>query len=149
MTGVLLRLNIAIKVTLVALLLHAVVFSDLPQCDGKGIGTRLALYPVSIWFVPFVWWLALRRRGRELRYPHLIDICVAMITIGFGAVTHVVWEVLEYLAFIRNNPNELAGAYTDTIGDLVMSLSGSITGTVLVGTVLFGVGRLRPSPPPH
>ena len=59
------------------------------------------------------------------------------------------WEVLEYLAFIRNNPNELAGAYTDTIGDLVMSLSGSITGSVLVGTVLFGVGRLRPSPPPH
>jgi len=201
-TGVLLRLNIAIKVTLVALLLHAVVFPDLPQYDGKGIGTRLALYPVSIWFVPFVWWLALRRRGRDLRYPHLIDICVAlpftidtagnatnlydtivwwddvmhfvtwvpwviafglairershlrrvdvaMITIGFGAVTHVVWEVLEYLAFIRNNPNELAGAYTDTIGDLVMSLSGSITGSVLVGTVLFGVGRLRPSPPPY
>jgi hypothetical protein len=198
-TGVLLRLNIAIKITLVALLLHAVVFPDLPQYDGKGIGPRLALYPVSIWLVPLVWWLVWRRRGRELRYPHLIDICVAlpftidtagnaanlydtidwwddvmhfvtwvpwviafglairershlrrvdvaMITIGFGAATHIVWEVLEYLAFIRNNPNELAGAYTDTIGDLVMSLSGSITGGVLVGTVLFGVGRLRPSP---
>jgi hypothetical protein len=193
------RLNIAVKVALVALLMHAVVFPDLPQYQGKGILPRLLLYPVSIWLVPLGWWLVWKRRGRALPYPHLIDLCVALpftidtagnaanlydtidwwddvmhfvtwvpwviafglairertnlrrfdvaaITIGFGAVTHIIWEVLEYVTFIRNNPSEIKGAYTDTIGDLVMSLCGSITGGVLVGTVLFGVGRLRPRP---
>ena len=194
------RTNRAVKVLLVLLLLHAVVFPDLPQYDGKGIVPRLIFYPTSIWLVPLVWWLVWHRRGRTLPYPHLIDLCVALpftidtagntanlydtidwwddlmhfvtwvpwvvaaglvvrervhlrrldvfaITLGFGAVTHIVWEVLEYLAFIRNNENELAGAYTDTIGDLVMSLAGSITGAMLVVTVLYGVGRLRTSGP--
>ncbi len=194
------RTNLAVKVLLVLLLLHAVVFPDLPQYDGKGIVPRLIFYPTSIWLVPLVWWLVWHRRGRTLPYPHLIDLCVALpftidtagntanlydtidwwddlmhfvtwvpwvvaaglvvrervhlrrldvfaITLGFGAVTHIVWEVLEYLAFIRNNENELAGAYTDTIGDLVMSLAGSITGAMLVVTVLYGVGRLRTSGP--
>lgn len=194
------RTNLAVKVLLVLLLLHAVVFPDLPQYDGKGIVPRLIFYPTSIWLVPLVWWLVWHRRGRAMPYPHLIDLCVALpftidtagntanlydtidwwddlmhfvtwvpwvvaaglvvrervhlrrpdvfaITLGFGAVTHIVWEVLEYLAFIRNNENELAGAYTDTIGDLVMSLAGSITGAALVVTVLYRVGRLRTSRP--
>ncbi len=194
------RTNLAVKVLLVLLLLHAVVFPDLPQYDGKGIVPRLIFYPTSIWLVPLVWWLVWHRRGRTLPYPHLIDLCVALpftidtagntanlydtidwwddlmhfvtwvpwvvaaglvvrervhlrrldvfaITLGFGAVTHIVWEVLEYLAFMRNNENELAGAYTDTIGDLVMSLAGSMTGAMLVVTVLYGVGRLRTSGP--
>ncbi len=191
------RGNLVVKVVLIALLLHAVAFPDLPQYQGKGIVPRLILYPVSIWLVPLVWWLVWRRRDRPMPYPHLIDLLVALpftidtggnalnlydtidwwddlmhfvtwvpwvvafglvirerphlhradvaaITIGFGAVTHIIWEVVEYLAFIRNNTSELAGAYRDTIGDLVMSLCGSITGGVLVATVLFGVARLRP-----
>ena len=194
------RGNLMVKVLLVALLLHAVAFPDLPQYAGKGIVPRLILYPVSIWLVPLVWWLVWRRRDRPMPYPHLIDLLVALpftidtggnalnlydtidwwddlmhfvtwvpwevafglvirerahlqradvaaITIGFGAVTHIIWEVLEYLAFIRNNPSELAGAYRDTIGDLVLSLCGSITGGVLVATVLFGGARLRPLTP--
>ncbi len=193
------RVNLAVKVVLVALLLHAVAFPDLPQYQGKGIVERLVFYPTSIWLVPLVWWLVWRRRGRPMPYPHLVDVCCALpftidtagntanlydtvtwwddlmhfvtwvpwvvafglvvreranlrrpdvfaITLGFGAVTHIVWEVLEYLAFIRNNDNELRSAYTDTIGDLVMSLCGSITGAVLVATVLYGVGRLRTAP---
>lgn len=191
------RGNLVVKVVLIALLLHAVAFPDLPQYEGKGIVPRLILYPVSIWLVPLVWWLVWRRRDRPMPYPHLIDLLVALpftidtggnalnlydtidwwddlmhfvtwvpwvvafglvirerphlhradvaaITIGFGAVTHIIWEVVEYLAFVRNNTSELAGAYRDTIGDLVMSLCGSITGGVLVATVLFGVARLRP-----
>ena len=192
------RLNLAVKVALVALLLHAVVFPDLPQYQGKGITERLILYPTSIWLVPVVWWLVWRRRGRALPYPHLIDLCVALpftidtagntanlydtvawwddvmhfvtwvpwvvafglavrerahlrrldvafLTIGFGAATHIVWELLEYWAFIRDNPNEYESAYRDTMGDLVMSGSGSIAGGVLVATVLWSVGRLRRS----
>jgi hypothetical protein len=188
----LLTIDLVLKAALVLLLLHAVVFPDLPQYQGKGIGWRLLLYPVSSILVPLVW-LAMRGRvARGSAYPYLIDICVglpflidtagnaagfyddiqwwddvmhfvtwvpwvlafglavrrrpnlrrfdvAAITIGFGAATHIVWELLEYVAFIRDNPNEYETAYSDTMGDLTMSLVGSITGGVLVATVLWGL----------
>jgi len=187
-------LNLTAKVALVALLLHAVAFPDLPQYAGKGIGTRLATYPISAVLVPIVWFAhrALRAGSRTHRYPHAIDLCVVApflidtagnaanpydtvdwwddlmhfvtwipwvvafgfvlrylplgrlntfgLTVGFGAVTHIIWEILEYFAFIRGNPNELATAYRDTIGDLGLSLTGSFTGAALVATVLWRVG---------
>jgi hypothetical protein len=63
--------------------------------------------------------------------------------VGFGAATHILWELAEYVAFIRGNPNESATAYRDTMGDLTASLSGSIIGGVLVATVLWDAGRPR------
>ena len=188
----LLTIDLVLKAVLLLLLLHAVAFPDLPQYHGKGIGSRLLLYPISSILVPVVWYLASRRRGHRFSYPYLIDIFVglpfvidtagnaanlydridwwddamhfvtwvpwvlafglavrrrpnlrrfdvAAITIGFGAVTHIIWELLEYVAFIRNNPNEYQSAYTDTLGDLLMSLLGSITGGVLVATALWGL----------
>ena len=44
--------------------------------------------------------------------------------VGFGAVTAILWEIAEYFAFIRNSP-ELTTAYTDTLGDLALGLTGS------------------------
>jgi hypothetical protein len=191
--------NIAAKVGLVALLLHAVAFPDLPQYQGKGIGWRLALYPLSTVVVPVIWFVRRRRRGVRSAYPHVIDICVvlpflidtagnaanlydsitwwddamhvvtwipwvvafglalrslplarwnvAALTVGFGAVTHILWELAEYVSFIRGNPNESATAYRDTIGDLTASLSGSVIGAVLVATALWEVGRPRSADP--
>jgi hypothetical protein len=182
---------LAAKVALVLLLLHAVVFPDLPQYAGKGIGSRLISYPISGYLVP-VLWLLLGRRRQGWRYPWLLDLCVVApflidtagnaanlydtidwwddlmhvvtwipwvtgfglllrygsrrrsdlfgLTAGFGAITHILWEVAEYVAFIRGNPNELAGAYEDTIGDLLLSLSGSFIGGALVATVLYQLG---------
>ena len=46
------------------------------------------------------------------------------LVVGFGAVTAILWEIAEYLAFIRNSP-ELATAYLDTLGDLTLGLAGS------------------------
>ena len=46
------------------------------------------------------------------------------LVVGFGAVTAILWEIGEYFAFIRNSP-ELATAYTDTLGDLALGLSGT------------------------
>ena len=54
----------------------------------------------------------------------------AAIAIGFGAVTAILWEFGEYFAFIRNSP-ELATAYTDTLGDLALGLSGSVVAAVV------------------
>ena len=52
---------------------------------------------------------------------------------GFGAATAIAWELLEYVAFIRNS-SELATAYTDTLGDLGLGLAGSIvTSAMLAG----------------
>ena len=190
MSPVLRWVNLAAKVLLVALLLHAVAFPDLPQYAGKGIGTRLATYPLSALVVPVVW-LALGRRRPVGGYPDLIDLCavapflidtagntanlynsvtwwddamhlvtwvpwvvafglalrylplgrlnVAALTVGFGAVTHILWEIAEYFAFIRNNPDEYGTAYEDTLGDLAMSLTGSFIGAILVATLLWGI----------
>ena len=185
----LLAIDLAAKLGLVLLLVHAVAFPDLPQYHGKGIGSRLATYPISALLVPAIWWLG-RGRWRGKPYPYLIDLCVvapflidtlgnalnlydtitwwddvmhfvtwvpwvtafglairsrrhlrrfdvAAITIGFGAVTHIAWELLEYVAFIRTNPNEFSTAYTDTLGDLLLSLCGSVAGGLLAATVLW------------
>lgn len=190
----LLLIDLALKVALILALLHAVAFPDLPQYDGKGIGSRLILYPISTYLVPIVWWLV--RRKRPTPYPYLIDICVVLpflidtlgntanlyntvgwwddamhfvtwvpwvvafglfirnrahlrrfdvgaMTAGFGAITHILWEIAEYYAFIKSNPNEYNSAYTDTLGDLALSLSGSLFGGLLVATVLWNLsGRL-------
>jgi glycopeptide antibiotics resistance protein len=82
--------------------------------------------------------------GLALRRLPLGRLNVAALTVGFGAVTHIIWEVLEYLTFVRGNPSEAATAYEDTIGDLVASLSGSIIGAILVVTVLWNLGAPTP-----
>jgi len=57
------------------------------------------------------------------------------LVLGFGAVTHIVWELGEYVTFIKDSP-EIATAYTDTLGDLGMSLSGSLAGALISVTLL-------------
>jgi len=180
------RVNIAVKVLLVLFLLHAVLYPDLSQYQGKGIGWRLLLYPLTILIVPIVWML---RGRRPVPYPHHIDIVVALpflldtmgnafnlfdtiswwddfmhvlnwipwvmvagfiarywplgrvnvalIAWGYGAITHILWEEGEYLAFVQANKTESATAYRDTMGDLILSLTGGLIGAVLVATVLW------------
>lgn len=59
------------------------------------------------------------------------------LALGFGAVTHILWEIGEYFAFIRDNPDEYRTAYTDTVGDLGLSLAGSALGAILLVTVFW------------
>jgi hypothetical protein len=70
--------NLAAKAALILLLVHAVVFPDLPQYQGKGIGWRLALYPLSTVLVPVIWWIRCRRSPPSTAYPDLIDLCVVL-----------------------------------------------------------------------
>jgi hypothetical protein len=51
--------------------------------------------------------------------------------IGFAALTAYVWEVLEYVTFVRNSP-ELETAYTDTLGDTGLALIGATIATLFV-----------------
>jgi hypothetical protein len=69
---------------------------------------------------------------------------IAALAIGFGAVTAVLWEFMEYYTFIRHS-SELDTAYTDTLGDLALGLSGSVVAAVI--SVAFA-RRGRPVTPP-
>ena len=178
--------NYFTKVALIGFLLHGVIFADLPQYQGKGMGWRLLLYPLTAVIVPIVWLL----KGRLPRpYPHHIDLVVALpfmldtagnafnmfdsvtwwddfmhvlnwipwvmvagfiaryrplgrlnvalIAWGYGAITHILWEEAEFLAFVQGNANESTTAYRDTMGDLILSLTGGLIGSILVATVLW------------
>lgn len=74
-------LNLLIKVGLALLLAHALLFPELPQYAGKGIGSRLVLYPLGVVIVPIIWWIVrTRRRGRGERapeYPLIADILIS------------------------------------------------------------------------
>jgi hypothetical protein len=58
------------------------------------------------------------------------------LTVGFGATTAILWELAEYVTFIRGNANELATAYTDTLGDLTLGLTGSCVAAVVAARTL-------------
>ncbi len=66
------------------------------------------------------------------------------LAVGFGCVTAVLWEFAEYFTFIRNSP-ELQTAYTDTLGDLALGLSGSVLAATLTVTVLWPQGKRHTS----
>ena len=97
-------------------------------------GNSLDLYDTIVWWDDanhFVNWSlltggvgALARRTRLGRWE------LFSILVGFGAVIAILWELSEYLAFIRNSP-ELATAYADTVGDLALGLAGSFLAAVL------------------
>lgn len=66
-----------------------------------------------------------------LRWSGLALLNAGLLGIGFGATTAILWELMEYITFIRNLP-ELAKAYTDTLGDLALGLTGSVTASTLI-----------------
>lgn len=191
-------INIATKVLLVGLLVHLVLFPDLPQYQNKGMAYRLVLYPFVAFAGYVICGIIRWRMGRHFAYPHLLDLLVtfcitldmlgntlnlydsvvwwddlmhlansvpwvltigialrmytrlsrwniAALTLGFGAVSHIIWEIGEYLTFVPTNPLEGPSAYRDTIGDLAMSLIGSLIGAILIATVLWQVTERKRS----
>jgi hypothetical protein len=67
---VVLVLDIAVKVALIALLLHAVANPDLPQYSGKAMTGRALSFPIAAFLVPVVWWF----RFRDRPYPADVDL---------------------------------------------------------------------------
>ncbi len=60
----------------------------------------------------------------------------AGLVAGFGAITAILWELAEYITFVRNSP-ELATAYTDTLGDLTLGTTGAAIAGGLVAWQLW------------
>ena len=64
-----------------------------------------------------------------------------MLVAGYGAITHIIWEIFEYFSFVRSNSSEFATAYEDTIYDLILSLSGAIVGALICAYILKSVKK--------
>jgi len=91
------------------------------------------------------WGILVLAFGQGLVRLPLSRLNVVALAVGFGAVTAILWEIAEYLTFIRHS-EELSTAYTDTLGDLTLGLSGSVVAGILTVTLLWPSERRRPSP---
>ncbi len=107
------------------------------------VGNALDLYDTIDWWDDanhFVNWALLSGSvALALLRTRVRRLVLFSLVVGFGAVAAILWELGEYLAFIRNSP-ELATAYEDTLGDLVLGLSGS---TLAAGVAVIAFGRAR------
>ena len=108
------------------------------------LGNAADLYDTIGWWDDanhFVnWALLVSAFGLLLHRLPVGRLAAAGLAIGFGAVTAVLWEFGEYFAFIRNSP-ELETAYTDTLGDLSLGLSGSVLAALVAVTLAWPAHR--------
>ena len=105
------------------------------------LGNTLDLYDSISWWDDlnhFVNWgllsLAVGQLVIRLRIPRIETF---VIVVGVGAVAAILWELGEYVAFIRDS-EELDTAYTDTLGDMMLGLAGATVAGILSATVLAG-----------
>ena len=103
------------------------------------LGNVFDLYDTVVWWDDanhFVNWALLTGAFGQflLRLP-LRALNTFALAVGFGAVTAVLWEFGEYFAFIRDSP-ELDTAYTDTLGDLALGLTGSTLAALVTARFL-------------
>jgi hypothetical protein len=119
-------------------------------------GNAANLYDTVSWWDDahfFNWALLVAAFGQLLRRLPFDRVTAASVAVGFGAVTAILWEFLEYVTFIRHS-KELDTAYTDTLGDLALGLAGSVVAAALTVTVLWPRERVPrvtgavPAPPP-
>ena len=103
------------------------------------LGNTLDLYDSISWWDDlnhFVNWgllsLAVGQLVIRLRIPRIETF---VIVVGVGAVAAILWELGEYVAFIRDS-EELDTAYTDTLGDMMLGLAGATVAGILSATVL-------------
>lgn len=101
------------------------------------VGGNVAnLYDTVVWFDDVAhaatWALLVLAVGSLIARLEIPAWAVGGLSVGFGAASHVVWEILEYL-LMRSGNSGLALTYGDTIGDLAASLTGSLVAGLTVG----------------
>jgi hypothetical protein len=98
------------------------------------VGNALDLYDSISWWDDLNhavnWALLVGGVGCLVARSRLPALVGAGLLVGFGTVTAVLWEFAEYWTFIRHS-DELATAYTDTLGDLALGMTGSVVATVV------------------
>ena len=96
------------------------------------LGNTLALYDKITWWddimhllLSIPWVMVAGFMWRELKVSPWI---LFGLVVAYGSTSHIIWELLEYLSFVRSNPTESLTAYRDTMGDLVLSGTGTFIG---------------------
>lgn len=99
-------------------------------------GNALDLYNTVVWFddaahaVTFM--LLVLSIGSLILRLELEPWNAAALSIGFGAVAHILWEIVEFVAMWIGSPG-LQLTYEDTIGDLALSLCGTVIAGLVTG----------------
>lgn len=110
-------------------------------------GNALDLYNTAVWFDDAAhastWMLLVLAVGTLILRLGLEPWIAASLSIGFGAVTHIFWEIVEFVTMWIGSPG-LQLTYEDTIGDLALSLCGSVIGGLLTGWRAESTRRGRP-----
>lgn len=112
------------------------------------MGNVLNLYDTIDWWDDanhFANWLFLSLGvGVLLLRTRYEPLALAGFVLAFGASLAIVWELGEYLTFIRTNEDEFDTAYTDTLGDLTFDLVGALLAAGI--TYRWERGRVREAP---
>lgn len=92
-------------------------------------GNRLDLFDTVGWWddaMHFVLWGFLTA-GVLVAFPlrNASRALTTMVALGFGTTAALIWELGEFVAFVRHSP-ELQTAYTDTLGDLAFGTLGAL-----------------------
>lgn len=102
------------------------------------LGNAFDLYDSITWWDDLNhlvnWALLTGALGAVLLRTRLTPFLMFALMTGFGAVAAILWEFGEYFAFIRGS-NELATAYTDTLGDEALGLTGATLAALTVALV--------------
>lgn len=115
-------------------------------------GNALDLYDSISWWDDanhlVNWALLCGALGAALLRTRVTPLLLFCVVTGFGAVAAILWEIGEYFAFIRGG-NELATAYTDTLGDEILGLTGGTLAALTVALVARRrLGRTGTTPDP-
>jgi len=107
---------------------HADLLLTLPWLIDL-LGNRFNLFDTITWWddaMHFILWALLTAGALTAFAPRgLSRGLTAFVALGFGATAAVIWELGEYVAFVRHSP-ELQTAYTDTLGDLTLGTIGAL-----------------------
>jgi hypothetical protein len=108
------------------------------------VGNYLGLYNSLVWFDDVAhavtWMLLVLAVGALILRLGLPAWNTAALCIGFGAASHILWEIGEY-AVMNTGATGLQLTYGDTIGDLGMSFTGSVIAGLVTG---WRAARRRP-----
>jgi glycopeptide antibiotics resistance protein len=105
------------------------------------LGNTIAFYDKITWWDDImhllltVPWVVVA--GYLLRNKGFDRWVTAGLVVAYGSTSHIIWELLEYLSFVRSNPTELLTAYRDTMGDLTLSTIGTLIGAYITAKYIW------------
>jgi hypothetical protein len=99
-------------------------------------GNALDFYNTVVWFDDVAhavtWMFLVLAIGSLILRLGLEPWITTALSIGFGAVSHILWEIIEFVAMWVGSPG-LQLTYEDTIGDLALSLCGTVIAGLVTG----------------